>query len=147
MAEVTLSYFQGRGYGESIRITLTLAKIPVSIFYFYRPQQSWGKVIFSVACVKNSVKGGGGGTWAGPPGQVHPSSRYTPLGKYTPWAGTTPRAGTPLVRYTPRQVHSQAGTPRMAGTPPPMVNERAVRILLECILVVKKKQNATKGIM
>ena len=23
--------------------------------YHYRPQQSWGKVIFSVACVKNSV--------------------------------------------------------------------------------------------
>ena len=27
---------------------------------FYRPQQSWGKVIFSEACVKNSVGGGGG---------------------------------------------------------------------------------------
>ena len=28
---------------------------------FYRPQRSWGKVIFSEACVKNSVHGGGGG--------------------------------------------------------------------------------------
>ena len=27
----------------------------------YRPQRSWGKVIFSEACVKNSVRGGGGG--------------------------------------------------------------------------------------
>ena len=27
--------------------------------YFYRPQRSWGKVIFSEACVKNSVNGGG----------------------------------------------------------------------------------------
>ena len=25
----------------------------------YRPQRSWGKVIFSEACVKNSVHGGG----------------------------------------------------------------------------------------
>ena len=27
--------------------------------YFYRPQRSWGMVIFSEACVKNSVRGGG----------------------------------------------------------------------------------------
>ena len=27
--------------------------------YFYRPQRSWGKVIFSEACVKNSVHSGG----------------------------------------------------------------------------------------
>ena len=49
----------------------------------------WDKVIFLVACVKNSVHGGG---------------EY--LGRYTPRAGTTP---TP-VRYTP--------SPR-AGTSPP----------------------------
>ena len=30
-------------------------------FYYYRPQRSWGKIIFSEACVKNSVHGGGGG--------------------------------------------------------------------------------------
>ena len=28
--------------------------------YHYRPQRSWGKVIFSEACVKNSVHKGGG---------------------------------------------------------------------------------------
>ena len=28
-------------------------------YYFYRPQRSWGKVIFSEACVNNSVHGGG----------------------------------------------------------------------------------------
>ena len=61
----------------------------------YRPQRSWGKVIFSVACVKNSVHR------EGVPGQVPPP----------------------------------AGTPPLAGTPP-MVNERVVRILLECILVL-----------
>ena len=29
-------------------------------FNFYRPQRSWGKIIFSEACVKNSVHGVGG---------------------------------------------------------------------------------------
>ena len=51
------------------------------------PQRSWGKVIFSVACVKNAVHGG---------------STY--LGRYTS------QAGTPPTRYTPGQVHTQAGT-------------------------------------
>ena len=35
---------------------------------FYRPQRSWGKVIFSEACVKNSVGGAcmaGGHAWWG----------------------------------------------------------------------------------
>ena len=35
---------------------------------YYRPQRSWGKEIFSEACVKNSVHGGGGGVhgcWQG----------------------------------------------------------------------------------
>ena len=38
-----------------------------SFWLFYRPQRSWGKVIFSEACVKNSVHGGGGmrGCWQG----------------------------------------------------------------------------------
>ena len=29
------------------------------VLNFYRPQRSWGKVIFSEACVKNSVHRGG----------------------------------------------------------------------------------------
>ena len=62
----------------------------------YRPQRSWGKVIFSVACVKNSVPG------------VHPPGRYPPpRGRYTPWAGT------------PRQVHSPGKVHPRAGTLPP----------------------------
>ena len=32
---------------------------------FYRPQRSWAKVIFSEACVKNSVHGGGCGSGPG----------------------------------------------------------------------------------
>ena len=40
-----------------------------TFLYHYRPQRSWGKVIFSEACVNNSVHGGGacvvarGGAW------------------------------------------------------------------------------------
>ena len=50
-------------------IILSARDIPSSplmgkFFNFYRPQRSWGKVIFSEACVKNSV-GGGGGVWQG----------------------------------------------------------------------------------
>ena len=75
--------------------------------------------IFSSVCQEFCPQWGS--TWAG-----------TPLGRYTP-----PRAGIP-----PGQVHPQAGTPPMGRYTPhgqvrttPMVNERAVRILLECILV------------
>ena len=67
--------------------------------------------------------------WAStPPWQVHPLAG-TPPGRYTPPAGTPPSPG----RYTPR-----------AGTAPPEQcmlgdtgNKRTVRILLECIFVLK----------
>ena len=75
-------------------------KSPIPTAFNYRPQRSWGKVIFSVACVKNSVHRGG------VPGQVHPPGRYTP----------------------------KAGT----------VSERAVRILLECILVYTPRQGGVQ---
>ena len=59
--------------------------------YFYRPQRSWAKVIFSQACVKNSVHGGEGVCLsATPPGpgthpreQTPPRTRHTPPGKQT----------------------------------------------------------------
>ena len=93
----------------------------------------WGKVIFSVACVKNSVHGGG--TRAGtPPGQVHPPGRYTPprqvhpLGRYTPLGRYPPWAGTP-----PGQLHPPREQCMLGDTG----NKRAVRILLECILVCR----------
>ena len=39
---------------------LTLySKIRINVYYYYRPQRSWGKVIFSEACVNNSVHRGG----------------------------------------------------------------------------------------
>ena len=88
----------------------------------------WGKVIFSEACVKNSVHREGYldryTPWqVHPPGQVHPSSLagthppaqvHIPLGRYTPFslAGTPPwQVHTPLGRYTrPRRY-----TPLMRG--------------------------------
>ena len=36
-----------------------MALVPHKLQCYYRPQQSWGKVIFSVPCVKNSIHGGG----------------------------------------------------------------------------------------
>ena len=104
-------------------------KIPVNVFVvvYYRPQLSWGKVIFSQASV---ILFTGGSTWAGtPPGpgtppltrypldQVHPLGPGTPPGtRYTPSPGTHPPGpGTPpWTRYTPwDQVHPQG-----PGTPP-----------------------------
>ena len=82
----------------------------------YRPQRNWGKVIFSVACVKNSVHSGGS-TWAGTPcrytprqvhpqtGTPHPRQVHLTPGRYTPWqvhppGRYTPWAGSPLGKYT-----------------------------------------------
>ena len=89
-----------------------------------------------------------------PLGRCTPPGRY-PLGKYTsprqvpPWAGTPPRTRyTPGQVHPPRQVHPLGpGTPPGTRYPPGQVhppeqcmlgdtgNKRAVRILLECILV------------
>ena len=43
-------------------------------------KRSWGKVKFSVACVKNSVHEGGGylGRYTTPPWQVHPRQVHPP---------------------------------------------------------------------
>ena len=73
----------------------------------------WGKVIFLHLSV---ILFTGGSTWVRtPPGRYTTLGRYTPLDMYSP-----------LGMYTPGQLHPP---------PYPMVNARAVRILLECILV------------
>ena len=105
-------------YDYASRLTTFGAKVSVSneimkmhYCYFYRPQRSWGKVMFSVACIKNSVHGGGGSTWAGtPPRQVDPAPWIgTPPGQaHIPWAGTHPLE---QVHIPPGQVHPPAGTP------------------------------------
>ena len=87
-----------------------------------------------------------------PRDQVHPpGTRYTPQTRYTPWTWYTPDQVHPQTRYTPwDQVHPPGTryTPRTRFTPwtryTPQEqcmlgdtgNKRAVRILLECILVV-----------
>ena len=119
-----------------------LGMLPILIQFlsFLLPANKvWGKVIFSEACVKNSVHRGVGGV----PDQVPPlgPGRYTPPGpgRYPPrdQAGTPPprtRQVPPWTRQVPpgtRQVHppgpgrytpprDQAGTPPwdQAGTPP-----------------------------
>ena len=65
-----------------------------------------------------------------------PMQTSTPLARHSPWVDTlpgqtphrqtTPRQTSPLARHIPRQ------------TPPRRSLQRTVRILLECILVVKK---------
>ena len=74
---------------------------------FYRPQRSWGKVMFSQACVILFTRGVSASVHAGIP---------PPLGADTP----TPGADTPLPQS-------------MLGD---TVNARAVLILLECNLVL-----------
>ena len=41
------------------RLAKVYKSTAVVISYYYRPQRSWGKVIFSEVCVKYSVHGGG----------------------------------------------------------------------------------------
>ena len=103
----------------------------------YRPQRSWGKVMFLQVCVILFT--------GGVPDQVHtpPGTRYTPPGPGThpprdqvpsPWTRYNPQT-----RYTPRD---QVQPPGTRYTPPghsmlgDMVYARAVRILLECNLVL-----------
>ena len=74
--------------------------------YIYRPQRSWGKVIFSEACVKNSVHRGGRG--------VCPIACWDTSSQRT------------RGRHPPPQEKCMLG---YKG------NKRAVRILLEYILV------------
>ena len=94
---------------------------------FYRPQRSWGKVIFSQASVILSTGEGGylGKQVPSPKTRYTPTgTRYTPPGtRYTPpWDQEHPKdqvppgPGTPWTRYTPQdQVQPPALGP---GTPP-----------------------------
>ena len=123
----------------------------------YRPQRSWGKVIFSEACVKRGVcQAGRGGVQADttlgrhPPQSRHPQADTPPEEADTP-RKQTPPGQTPTGNRHPREADTHGGClgrqpPRQ--TPPPRSrhpreqcmlgdtgNKRAVRILLECILV------------
>ena len=113
----------------------------VGFKYLYRPQRSWGKVIFSEACVNNSVhRGGGGSAWL-LPGGVHGCSQGK--GGMRGCSG-----GGGLHGCSQGGVRGSCGggawllpggrgrgcawdTTRYGDT----IDERAVRTLLECILV------------
>ena len=99
-------------------------------FIYYRPQRSWAKVMFLQVCVILFTGRGVclSACWdTTPQEQTPPRSRHPPPGADTPWEQTPPPQ-----EQTP---------PRVADTPPEQsrlrhtVNERPVRILLECILV------------
>ena len=96
---------------------------------YYRPQRSWAEVIFSQACVCPQGGGVSASVHAGiPPGaDPSPPTRHTPPPRADPTPGSrhNPGSGTP-----PEQTPPSLGS-RLQHT----VNERPVRILLECILV------------
>ena len=127
----------------------------------YHAQCSCRKVMFSWACVKNSVLGGcmlactGADTL--PLGRYPTSWSDTPLGRHLPWADTS--LGRHPLGQTPARADTLPGQTLPGQTPPrqtppgrdPMVRplpwqtlpdstlQRMVRILLECILVCEAK--------
>ena len=125
---------------------------PVQIYY--RPQRSWAKVMFLQAFVILSTGGGMvclSACWDTTPLEQTPPEQIPP-GADTPWADT-PQSRHPLSRHpstleqTPPRL-SAPPTPLGLSTSPPqtkctppgsrlwhMVNERPIRIVLECILV------------
>ena len=117
---------------------------------FYRPQRSWGKVIFSEACVNNSVRGGrhawllpGGHAWllrGGGACVVAPGGHVWLLqGAMHGCSGgvcmVAPGGCAWLLQGGMRGC-SGGGHAWDTMTYGDTVNERAVRILLECILVI-----------
>ena len=108
----------------------------------------WGKVIFSEACVKNSVHRGRGclsACWdttplgADPPGTRHPPrSRHPPTRhpptRHPPGPDTPPWEQAPPGSRSPRTRHPSPQQSMLRDT----VNERAVCILLNCNLVFDK---------
>ena len=115
---------------------------------FYRPQRSWAKVIFSQACVCPREGGCLTQCMLGypPPRSRHPPWEQTPPQTMHPPGSRPPRTSTPLDQATPPTRHlPEADTPPPGRRHPPgkqtaalqhTVNERPVRILLECILVL-----------
>ena len=137
-----------------------MKRIPCWLYFFLitARKRSLRRLCFSRVCLSTV---GRGSTWAGthqsrytpwtrytpqdqihPPDQVHPQSRYTPWSRYTPCIRYTPRDQV----HPPDQVHPAKPpvqvNPQTRYTPLEQCmlgdtgNKRAVRILLECILVL-----------
>ena len=108
----------------------------IILISYYRPQRSWAKVIFLQA----SVCPQGGGVSASVHAGIPPQSRH-PRREQTPPEQTPPREQTPLPREDPPRADTPPEQTPPGPDPPPgsrlqhTVNERPVRILLECILV------------
>ena len=103
--------------------------------YFYRPQRSWGKVMFLQASVILLTGG----------------SRHPPGTDTLPEQTPLPRADTPPRPDPPEQTPPLEQTPPGPDPPPPTsmlwdttINARAVRILLECNLVWNVITNVSK---
>ena len=111
--------------------------------YLYHLQRSWGKVLFSQACVILFT----GGLPQCMLGYTNTPRADTPPGADAPEEQTPPSPGTdtPQEQTPPEQTPPGADTPLEQTSPPPppqsmlgdTVNARAVRILLECKLVTK----------
>ena len=103
------------------------------ILNFYRPQRSWGKIIFSEACVKNSVHRGvlrGGGRCC-VAGGMHVCMHGGGVHGRGACVAGGPAWGAYMVGGHMWQKGGRHAWQILRDT----VNERVVRILLECILV------------
>ena len=116
---------------HQMKLSTIRIRTSIVIIHYYRPPRSWAKVMFLQASVILS-----GGRVSG---RENPPSRETPPAGRPPGRqmprDQTPRDQTPHRRQTPprRQTpwHQTPPGSRLQHT----VNERSVRILLECILV------------
>ena len=89
-----------------VRSTTTICLLPPA-------NEVWGKVIFSVACVKNSVHRGGGSASV----QTHTPWKQRPPGSIPP-----PEADTPRSRHLPLEADHpppESRSPRKQTPPPP----------------------------
>ena len=105
--------------------------------FYYRPQRSWAKVMFLQASVILSTGGRGVSGRENPPSRETTLAGRAPPGKENPPppAGRPPRAR--RTALPGKENPPSRETPRARRHPPQhTVNERPVRILLECILVL-----------
>ena len=105
------------GFWSSLCLYITLIGL--------HPLVSWAKVMFLQASVILSTAGSPAGRT---PLARRPPSRETPLGADTPWYQTP-------WEQTPPQEQKPLGADPLGSRLQHMVNERPIRILLECILV------------
>ena len=115
-------------------------KTAVKASHYYRPQRSWAKVIFSQASV---CPRGGGVSASVHAGIYPPRADHLPPDQTSPPGPHPPRPDPPGADPPREQTPSQSRHPPRSRPPPPprkhqhTVNERPVRILQECILVLR----------